>query len=50
METVYTVDSLVQRINDSVMEIGKADGMRKYLNVLSNNPEFGLIESICLYI
>ena len=50
METVYTVDSLVQRINDSVMEIGRADGMRKYLNVLANNPEFGLIESICLYI
>ena len=50
METVYTVDSLVQRINDSVMEIGQAEGMRKYLKVLSNNPEFGLIESICLYI
>lgn len=50
METVYTVDSLVQKINDSVMEIGQAEGMRKYLKVLSNNPEFGLIESICLYI
>lgn len=50
METAYTVDSLVQRMSDSVMEIGQADGMRKYLNVLANNPEFGLIESICLYI
>lgn len=49
METVYTVDTLVQRINAAVMEIGQADGMRKYLKVLSNNPEFGLIESICLY-
>ncbi len=49
MET-YTVDSLMQCINDSVMEIGQAEGMRKYLKVLSNNPEFGLIESICLYI